>query len=176
MKISVNTENLLLLSKKKKAKKLICKTTLKRSKIYDEDLVTFEHQKDVVLMNKPRYIGQTILDISKIVMYRFHYDFMCIRYPKCKLLFTDTDSLCYFIPTNENIYNDIKNNFDWFDFSNFPRDHPNFTLLNHLIPGKFKDEMGGVFIIEFVGLRSKMYSILKEGRIEKKQGMVYLRR
>ena len=162
--------------KEKKAKKLICKTTLKRSKIYDEDLVTFEHQKDVVLMNKPRYIGQTILDISKIVMYRFHYDFMCIRYPKCKLLFTDTDSLCYFIPTNENIYNDIKNNFDWFDFSNFPRDHPNFTLLNHLIPGKFKDEMGGVFIIEFVGLRSKMYSILKEGRIEKKQGMVYLRR
>ena len=51
-------------------------------------------------MNKPRYIGQTILDISKIVMYQFHYDFMMIRYPDSKLLFTDTDSLCYLIPTD----------------------------------------------------------------------------
>ena len=154
----------------KRAKRLICKPTLKKSKIYDENLVTFEHQKDSVYMNKPRYIGQTILDISKIVMYQFHYDFMMIRYPDSKLLFTDTDSLCYLIPTDGDIYKDIEKKFKWFDFSNYPSNHPNYTRINHLIPGKFKDEMGGVFIIEFCGLRSKMYSILKDGGGEKKTG------
>ena len=99
-----------------------------------------------------------ILDISKIVMYRFHYDYMMKKYPGTKLLFTDTDSFCYNIPTESNIYDDIKDS-DWFDFSNYPTDHPNFSTKNKLIPGKFKDEMGGKPTEEFVGLRSKMYSI-----------------
>ena len=141
---------------------------MKRSKIYEENLVTFQLQRSVVTMNKPRYIGQAILDISKIVMYQFHYDFIMKHYPETELLFTDTDSFCYLIPTERNIYEDIRSNTEWFDFSNYSPDHPNYDISNHLIPGKFKDEMGGKFLEEFCGLRSKMYSILTASGKEKK--------
>ena len=148
--------------------KLINRPTCKRSKIYGENLVTFQMQRETITMNKPRYIGQAILDISKIVMYKFHYDFMMETFPETELLFTDTDSFCYFIPTEKDLYKHIKGNTEWFDFSNYSEDHPNFDMSNHLIPGKFKDEMGGFFIQEFCGLRSKMYSILKFDGGEKK--------
>ena len=120
------------------ATKLISKPNVKRSKIYDEDLVVFSLHKTVAKMDKPRYIGQAILDISKIVMYNFHYNFMMKNYPETELLFTDTDSFCYSIPTERNLYEDIKGNTEWFDFSNYAVDHPNYDTSNHLIPGKFK--------------------------------------
>jgi hypothetical protein len=144
-----------------KSRKLIARPTLKQLKVYDENLVAIQLKKSEVVLNKPRYIGMAILDISKIVMYRFHYDFMMKKYPGAKLMFTDTDSFCYWIPTDSNIYEDIKGNSEWFDFSNFSKDHPNFDDSNKLVPGKFKDEMGGQLILEFAGLRSKMYSIKK---------------
>ena len=121
----------------KRATKLISKPNVKRSKIYDENLVMFSMHKNVVKMDKPRYIGQAILDISKIVMYQFHYDFIMKHYPETELLFTDTDSFCYSIPTERDLYEDIKGN-EWFDFSNYAKDHPNYDTSNHLIPGKFK--------------------------------------
>ena len=151
----------------KRMTKLINKPTCKRSKIYEENLVTFQLQRETITMNKPRYIGQAILDISKIVMYKFHYDFIMKNFPETELLFTDTDSFCYHIPTEKDLYKVIKNS-KWFDFSNFPEDHPNYNATNYLVPGKFKDEMGGFFIEQFCGLRSKMYSILKFGGEEKK--------
>ena len=90
-------------------------------------------------------------------------DYMMKKFPDCKLLFTDTDSFCYKIPDVEDVYATIKDS-DWFDFSNFPKDHPNYKENNKMIPGKFKDECPNNTILEFVGLRSKMYSILpKEG-------------
>merc|ERR1712224_1153092 len=78
-----------------------------------------------------------------------------------KVLFTDTDSFCYHIKTKEDVYDAIRGNSEWFDFSNYPQTHRNFDDKgNHLKPGVFKDEMAGVPIKEFIGLRSKMYSIL----------------
>ena len=109
----------------------------------------------------------SILNLSKIVMYDYHYKFMLPKYPQAKLLFTDTDSFCYWIPTDSNIYKDIQGN-QWFDFSNYPQDHPNFDVSKKLKPGYFKDEMGGKPIEEFVGLRAKMYSILAVGGKAKK--------
>ena len=152
----------------RRARKLISRPSIKKSKIYDENLATIQLQREVVTMNKPRYIGQAILDISKLIMYKFHYDFIMKNYPETTLLFTDTDSFCYLIPTESDLYSDIRGNTEWFDFSKYPKDHPNYDTTNHLIPGKFKDEMNGVFIEEFCGLRSKMYSILKAGGAEKK--------
>jgi len=152
----------------RRARKLISRPSIKFSKIYDHNLATIQLQREVVTMNKPRYIGQAILDISKIVMYKFHYDFIMKNYPETSLLFTDTDSFCYLIPTESDLYADIKGNTEWFDFSKYPKDHPNYDTTNHLVPGKFKDEMDGTFIEEFCGLRSKMYSILKAGGKEKK--------
>ena len=72
------------------------------------------------------------------------------QYPRSKLLFTDTDSFCYDIPTNTNMYKDIESRTDWFDFSNYSDKHDNYNLDNKLVPGKFKDEMGGKLISEFV--------------------------
>merc|ERR1711964_675679 len=73
------------------------------------------------------------------------------------MLFTDTDSLAYEIQTDD-IYKDMEEFKDVFDFSNYPKTHPLYSVVNKKLSGKFKDEMGGQAIVEFVGLRPKMYS------------------
>ena len=113
--------------------KLIARPTVKQWKIYEEDLVALQFKRATVQLNKPRYIGMSILDISKIVMYRFHYDFIVNKFPGSKLLFTDTDSFCYSIPTDTNIYASIKDN-DWFYFSNYTKPHPNLKLKKQTHP------------------------------------------
>ena len=152
----------------KRIEKLVAKPNVKQWKIYEEKLVGVQLKRNVVKLKKPRYIGMCILDLSKIIMYRFHYDFILPKYPGATLLFTDTDSFCYNIPTTTNMYEDIRSRTDWFDFSNYETNHPNYDKRNDKIPGKFKDEMGGKLITEFVGLRAKMYSIKTEDGKEKK--------
>ena len=149
-----------------RVQRILNKPTVKHWKIYGENLAAIQLQREVVELNKPRYVGMTILNLSKLVMNEFHYKYIVPQYPGTKLLFTDTDSFCYWIPTESNIYEDIKGN-EWFDFSNYPSDHPNFDVSRKLKPGFFKDEMGGKPIDEFVGLRAKMYSI-KAGHQTKK--------
>ena len=151
-----------------KVKKLVARPQYNQHVIYDENMAAIQLNKTVVQLNKPRYIGMTILDISKLIMYQYHYEYLMPRYPDTKLLFTDTDSFCYWIPSETNVYDDMRGNHDWFDFSNYPIDHANFDDSNNLIPGKMKDEMGGDLILEFVGLRSKMYSILNYDGANKK--------
>jgi hypothetical protein len=83
-------------------------------------------------------------------------------------LFTDTDSLCYHIKTN-NFYEDIKKDADkWFDTSNYNKEHPLYNIKNKMVLGKMKDECGGKQILEFVRLRSKLYSYITEDSVEKK--------
>ena len=139
---------------------------MKQWKIYDENLVGVQLKKDAIVLDKPRYIGMAILDISKIIMYRFHYDFIMKQYPTAKLLFTDTDSFCSQLPT-ENMYADIKGRDDWFDFLNYDVNHTNRDMSNKFEPGYFQDEMGGEPFTEFIGLCSKMYSMMKEDGKEK---------
>ncbi|GET60564.1 hypothetical protein GLOIN_2v1775922 [Rhizophagus irregularis DAOM 181602=DAOM 197198] len=100
-------------------------------------------------------------------MYQFYYDTLKVRYgEKIQLCYTDTDSLLVQIQT-ENINADLIDMADQFDFSDYPKDHPvrkalgDKTDINMKIPGKFKDECNGAVIAEFIGLRPKMYSILK---------------
>ena len=113
-----------------------------------------------------------ILDLSKTLMYDFHFNYILPKYGKNqKLLFTDTDSLCYEIKT-EDFYKDISNDVEkGFDTSNFSKDHPSGIPVgkNKKIPGMMKDEAGGKIIEEFVGLRAKLYSYkMFEGKEEKK--------
>ena len=106
-----------------------------------------------------------MLDLSKLLMYEFYYDVMLPRYPDMRLLFTDTDSLALEIPT-EDIYKDLEDEelAKHFDFHKYPKDHPLYSTLNKQKLGKFKDECAGKVINEFIGLRSKMYSIdIQEG-------------
>jgi hypothetical protein len=116
--------------------------------------------KKSITLSKPIYTGFSILDISKAVMYEFHYNHIVPKYGNdVKLLFTDTDSLCYEIKTDD-LYNDMKQNLDLFDTSNFNKDHPLYSVTNNKVLGKFKSETGDKAPLEFVGLRPKMYSLL----------------
>ena len=129
-------------------------------------------KKKSLTFDKPVYIGMCILDISKTLMYDFHYNYIRSKYgEKAKLLFTDTDSLAYEVETKD-FYKDIASDVvDKFDTSNFPKDHPSriYTNANKKVVGMFKDEAGGKIIEEFVGLRSKLYSYkMYEGWEEKK--------
>ena len=113
-----------------------------------------------ITWNKPTQVGFCVLELSKLLMYRFHYEHILPRYgSNAKLLFTDTDSLCYEIQT-EDVYADMKQDLDLYDTSDYPQDHPNYSAANCKIIGKFKDECNGVPPVEFVGLRAKMYSLL----------------
>jgi hypothetical protein len=143
----------------------------------DDGLVGFCRNKTCIKLDKPVYVGLTILDNSKLTMYNFHYEYIKKKYnDKAKLLFTDTDSLCYHIET-EDIYKDFKNDSnDRFDFSNYKKTHTNFNdtnesqlgkFVNNEFQGYFKDETKGVPIVEFCGIRSKCYSLLLPGDIEK---------
>jgi len=104
-------------------------------------------------------------------MYQFHYDYILPKYQdKQQLLFTDTDSLCYHIQT-EDFYKDMKEDSNLFDMSGYTLDgYRSCDNTNKKVIGKFKDETDGVPIVEFCGLRSKMYSIKLDNGTEKKTG------
>ena len=106
-------------------------------------------------------MGFAILDLSKVLMYQFHYEYMKQKYDaSAKLLqFTDTDSLCYEVKTRD-IYEDMLEDKELFDTSEYAQDHPLYSTRNKKVLGKMKDETHGIPIQEFIGLRPKMYSIL----------------
>ena len=132
-----------------------------------ESVAAIHLLKTELTLDRPLYAGFTILELSKYIMYDFHYRYVKSTYgERARLLFTDTDSLCYEITTAD-IYADMLADADQFDTSDYPTDHPNFSLANKKVLGKFKDETAGKPIIEFVGLRAKMYSILLEGSEKK---------
>ena len=156
-----------LVTDNKKLTKLTSKPTYVSSKIFNENLVAVHKIKESITLNRPAYVGMCILDLSKTLMYDFHYNYIKKKYGnKARLLFTDTDSLTYEIET-EDVYQDFWNDKDKFDNSGYPESSPYFDKTNKKVIGKFKDEAGGVPICEFVGLRSKMYSYIKD---DKKEG------
>ena len=121
-------------------------------------------------MNKPIYLGLLILDISKILIYEFWYDYMKPKYDNdVKLCYMDTDSFVMNIKT-EDFYKDIANDVEKrFDTSNYEVDRPLPTGKNKKVIGLMKDELGGKIITEFVTLRPKTYSYLTDdGKEDKK--------
>ena len=159
MKNVRNRSNVKLVIYEKACNKLAKKSNFKSANIFHENLIAVHMEKTTVKFNKPIHIGMTILDLSKTLMYRFHYDYVKPKWgDKAKLLFTDTDSLCYEIQTDD-FYEDIKDDApEWFDTSNYEEDHPLFSKKNKKQVGFMKDECGGNQILRFVGLRSKLYA------------------
>ena len=162
-----------LVNTEEKLKKLVAKPNFKGPpKIFSENLVSVHMKKTSLTMNKPVYLGMCILDLSKIIMFDFHYNYIKPKYGNnAKLLFTDTDSFMYEIQTEDfykDISGDVKNKFDT---SDYPENHPSGipTGINKKVLGMFKDEAAGKNIKEFVGLRSKLYSfIMEEGKENKR--------
>ena len=120
-------------------------------------------KKTKVKMTKPLYLGMPILDISKIFMYEFWYDYINPKYgDRAKLCYTDTDSFVIYIKT-EDFFEDISNDVEkWHDRYNYDKNdkRPLPIGKNKKVPGLFKDELGGKIITEFVALRLKAYSYL----------------
>ncbi|XP_072039716.1 uncharacterized protein [Amphiura filiformis] len=167
-----NRVNVHLVNSEHKAIKLAAKPNYERCTIFDENLVAIHMKKIRLYFNKPIYLGMSILDIAKTKMYDFHYNYIKKKYGnKAKLCLHDTDSLLYEIET-EDFYEDIALDVDsYFDTSNYPADHQSGipTGKNKKVPGMFKDEAGGKQIVEFVGLRAKLYSFrMHEGNEEKR--------
>ena len=157
-----------LVTDDKKLLKMASKPTFVCSKIFNENLVAVHKIKETITLNRPAYVGMCILDLSKTLMYDFHYNYIKQKYgEKAKVLFTDTDSLTYEIES-EDVYQDFWNDKDRFDNSDYPENSSYFDKTNKKVIGKFKDEAAGVPICEFVGLRSKMYSYIKDNnKVEK---------
>jgi hypothetical protein len=142
------------------AEKLIAQPAFEDFRIINDDISMVKLRQTKITWNKPTQIGFCILELSKLHMYKFHYEYILPRYgANAKLLFTDTDSLCYELTTPD-FYADMKVDLDLYDTSDYPQDHPNYSAKNCKIIGKFKDECNGVPPVEFVGLRAKMYSLL----------------
>ena len=156
-----NRVNVKLVTNEKACNRLTKKSNFKSVNIFHENLIAVHMEKTTVKLNKPIQIGMSILDLSKTLMYRFHYDYIKPKWgEKVELLFTDTDSLCYEIQTDD-FYKDISADVsEWYDTSNFDPNHPSGipTGVNKKVVGMMKDECGGKQIIKFVGLRSKLYS------------------
>ena len=154
-----NRINVKLVISEKACNKLAKKPNFKSANIFHENLIAVHMEKTTVKLNKPIQIGMSILDLSKTLMYGFHYDYVKPKWgDKVALLFTDTDSLCYEIQTDD-FCKDIKDDASkWFDMSNYEKDHPLFSERNKKQVGFMKDECGGNQILRFVGLRSKLYS------------------
>ena len=141
-----------LVTDEKKLLKMASKPTYVSSKIFNENLVAVHKIKETLTLNRPAYVGMCILDLSKTLMYDFHYNYIKEKYgDKAKLLFTDTDSLTYEIEA-EDVYQDFWNDKDRFDNSDYPESSPYFDKTNKKVIGKFKDEAAGIPITEFVGL------------------------
>ncbi|XP_063537662.1 uncharacterized protein LOC134747016 isoform X1 [Cydia strobilella] len=163
-----------LTKKKTSAAELIARPNFHSISIFSDNLVAVQMSSDHVMLDKPIYIGFTVLELSKSHMYDFHYSVFKPMYGnRLQLCYTDTDSYIYHIQT-KNYYNDLKTSLlPYFDTSNYSIDNVHrLPIQNKKVPGLFKDELDGKYIIEFVGLRSKLYCVkTNEDVIQKAKGV-----
>ncbi|XP_054267190.1 uncharacterized protein LOC128989333 [Macrosteles quadrilineatus] len=153
-----NRVNIRLATKEKQVDKWLAQPNFKRRTIFTDQLAAVHMSKTKLVFNKPIYVGMSILDVSKTLMYDFHYNVIKARYgDKVQLQYTDTDSLTYLTYTDD-VYKDMKEMQDFFDTSDYPPNHPCFSVTNKKIIGKFKDELNGRIMFEHIALRSKMYA------------------
>ena len=151
--------NVRLVNNAKDFLKYTTRATYVTHKIFNKDFAAIHEIKPVLMLNKPICVGFTVLDLSEWKIYDFHYNFIKTNF-NAELLFTDTDSLTYEIKS-EDVYEEFFKWKDLFDFSNYSKDSKFFDVTNKRVIGRMKDEFGGVIVNEFVGLKSKLYSIKK---------------
>ena len=162
--------NMRLVNNKEDYLRNVMKPNFKSGTLLGPNLMSCEMGKVKVVMNKLVYLGQAILDLGKIIMYEFHYDYMKRKYSddKLKLCYVDTDSLVYSVRT-EDFYKDIAEDVETrFDTSGNGPDRPLPIGKNKKVTGLMKDELGGEIMKEFINLRPKMYSY-RVGNLEPKK-------
>ena len=149
--------NVRSLNNEKDFLKYTSKPTPVTHKIVDKNFAAIHEMKSILTLNKPIYVGFTVLELSKWLMYDFHYNFIKKHFD-AELLFTDTDSLTYQSKLKD-VYEEFFKRKYLFNFSSYPKDSRFFDTTNKKVISKREDEKEGKIIDEFVGLKSKMYSI-----------------
>ena len=140
-------------------------------KIIDKNFVAVHCKKKVLTLNKPIYVGFCVLELSKLLMYQFHYEYVLNTFNNVKLLFTDTDSLVYEI-RGGNVYEQCFKDKELLDFSGYDKNSTYFDDSNKKVLGKMKDEFNGNKLDEFVRLKSKMYSFISgDWEVNKAKGV-----
>ena len=144
-----NHREIKLVTSDKRRKQLVSEPNYHLHKKFSEHLLGIEMKKIRVKMIKPLYLGISILDISKILVYEFWYDYINPKYgDRAKLCYTDTDSFIIYIKTKD-FFEDISDDVErWFDTSNYNENDKRTLPIgkNRKIPGLFKDELGGKII------------------------------
>ena len=160
-----------LVTSDKRRKRLVSEPNYHSHKRFSEHLMAIELKKTKVKMTKPLYLGMSILDISKTLMYEFWYGYIKPKYgDKAKLCYTDTDSFVIHIITedfSEDISGDVKRWFDTFKYDENNK-RPLEIDKSKKVPGIFKDELGGKIMVEVVALRPKTWAYLMDDGSEYK--------
>ena len=143
--------NVRLVNNKKDFLKYSSRPTHITHKIFDKSYAAIHEIKTVLTFNKPIYVGFTVLELSKWLMYDFHCNFMKKHFDP-KLVFTDTDSLTNEIKS-EDVYEEFLKHKHLFDFSNYPKDSKFFDQANKKVIRKMEYVSGGKIIDDFVGLK-----------------------
>ena len=174
-KSSENTRNhrdIKLVTSDKRTKRLVSEPNYHSHKNFSEHLIAIEIKKTKVKLTKPLYLGMSILDISKALMYKFWYDYVKPKYgDRARLCYTDTDNFVIHIIA-EDFFEDISNDVErWFDTSNYDENDKKPFLIgkNKKVPGVSKDELGGKIIVEVVAFRPKPWAYLMDDDSEHKK-------
>ena len=152
--------NVGLVNNEKDFLKYTSRPTYITHKVFDKSYAAIHEIKPVLTLNKPIYVGFTVLELSKWLMYEFHYNFIKKHFD-AELLFTDTNSLTYEIKSDD-VYEEFFERKHLLDFTNFSKDSKFYDSQNEMVVGKTKDEDKGILINRFVGLKSKMHSMLSD--------------
>ena len=167
-----NHRNIKIVTTNRQRNKLVSEPSYHTTKHISQNLLIIEMKKTEAKMNEPIYLGLSILDISKTLMYVFWYDYIKQKCgDRAKLCYMDTDNFVIYIKT-EDFYNDIAGDVErWFDTSNYNENDkiPLPIDKNKKVIGLFKDKLGGKIITEFVALRAKAYAYLMEDDSEHKK-------
>ena len=147
-----------LINKSKDYVRCVSKPNFISQKIFSKNFVAIHKVKPFLMLNKPIYVGFSISDLSKLLMYKFHYEYIENKFD-AKLLFTDTDSLLCEIKT-EDVYEDFYEDNNLFDFGDYSLNSKFFDQTNKKVIDKMKDEFRGKIISEFIRLKSKIYSLI----------------
>ena len=160
-----------MINDRKKYLKIVNKPNFILQKITDKNFVAVHCRRKMLNLNKPIYTGFCILELSKLLMYQFHYDYVLKTFDNVNLLFTDADSLVYKIKGG-NVYEQCFKDKELFDFSGYDKNSVYFDDSNKKKLGKMKDEFNGNKTDEFVGLKSKMYSLISnDWEVKKAKGV-----
>ena len=172
--------NIKLVNNKEEYLKTVMKPNFKSGTLLGDDLMGCEMGEIKVVMNKPVHLGQAILDLSKLIMYEFHYDYMLPKYAQSaggahvkniKLCYMDKDSFVYDIKTEDfykDIAEDVEKRFDTSGYNDKSCDRPLLVGKNKKVIGLMKDELRGEVMKEFISLQPKMYSY-RVGNVEPKK-------